>query len=1115
MLTTLRPVIAVLIGSILGLSVPAQALELHVSPGGSDANDGTLARPFRTPERARDEIRGRAAAPEGGVTVWLHAGTYHLSAPFSLTEEDSGSPDAPVVYSARSGEDVWLSGGHAIPLSEFAPVADEAVLTRLAPAARENVLRVGLEAGGAGECPPQWADHWWDMRRVQTSLFELFADGRRLTLARWPNSGYARFGEIIEAAKDEGDLPRFAYDDSRPERWNVDAGVWLYGYWSRAYRAEFLRVREIDLATQTIELAARHSLGPLEGAGDRRYLALNLLEELDLPGEWYLDRRTGVLYVWPPSNLRRPEITVSIVQPALVHCVGASYVEFRSLGLEASRQDGIRIEGGRGCRVVGCEIRNVGRIGASLEGDAHVLVGCDVHNTGTVGVALAGGDRRTLTGGAVTAENNHIHHTNRIARAGLTAASLDGVGHHLTHSLIHDTGYIAVRFIGNDHVIELNRVFRTNTETSEGGVFYTGRDWTSRGTVLRHNFVHHVEDSQEGLGSATRFLHLDDSAPGIEIYGNVCYRIGGGVAICGGADNHVHDNLFVECLWGASIAPRAKDMFSSDGEGGFILNPNRWNWTSLVKRLERCAWTEPPYSTKYPRLPEIFYKEPIAAPWFNTIERNVMVDCGRSLSVQGMEPAWSTIEANWSGSDPGFVEEDRTKLDFRLRPDAEVYEMGFRPIPFEGIGLYESPERRSWPVALDLPAPDWKPRWMRLKELAANSPGALPIFKVAGVTGEIVIDGVVDPIEWTPGDATGVNPEIHETAFLEWKPDKTEALHASQALIEVDDANLYVGFRNEVDPAAGVSGGHVWGQDDAVEVALAEVRDKIGETIVLRGYTDGHWESSDEAGAAPDTVARAGTGVTYAVDVAGKSTWSAEWKIPFEALGIDPAAGSPKLVFNLSARKPYGDEWVMWKRSGGTTWDLTKSGFLWLAPLGDVVFDAGVPSRARIDIDARKTGLMLTPGRGCDVAEWATPVGSYLTGDTDSLPGDEWRDMVYEFTPLADGVVTLKLMGNYLADPGSEEWTPVWSYFDDITVEGAELENGGLEPPGAKGIPEGWRRGVGTAYWVHDPAVAAEGEYCVKVWHNGRFAQELTVVEGRTVTIRAKVRGSGALRRAQ
>ena len=36
----------------------------------------------------------------------------------------------------------------------------------------------------------------------------------------------------------------------------------------------------------------------------QRFYFLNLLEELDQPGEWFLDRKTGVLYFWPrPPSL--------------------------------------------------------------------------------------------------------------------------------------------------------------------------------------------------------------------------------------------------------------------------------------------------------------------------------------------------------------------------------------------------------------------------------------------------------------------------------------------------------------------------------------------------------------------------------------------------------------------------------------------------------------------------------------------------------------------------------------------------------------------------------------------------------------------------------------------
>ncbi len=453
--------------------------------------------------------------------------------------------------------------------------------------------------------------------------------------------------------------------------------------------------------------------------------------------------------------------------------------------------------------------------------------------------------------------------------------------------------------------------------------------------------------------------------------------MGGGVSICGGAANNVHDNLFVECAWGVDIGPRGKDMFEPDGQGGFTM-VGQPGWASLAKYLVRYKWNEPPYSTRYPKLVEIFTKRPIAAPWFNTVTRNAMADCGRGIRASGMEPEWSVVADNWEGEDPGFVEKDHTKLDFRLRDDAAVYdEIGFKPLSIDGVGLYQSPDRRSWPVTLDLPPKDWKPRWMRLRDEAKRSPTDLPVFRVMQVTGKIVIDGIVDPMEWTPGDATGRAPEIHDTAELVWTHTGEKAHLPSQAMLQTDDTHLYVSFRNEIDPAAGLSGGHKWGRDDAVEIALAEVTGgEIGPIVVLRGYADGYWESSAEAGAPAEVVERAGQGVSYAAAPSGDAMWCAEWRIPFASLGLDPAMRNPRLVFNLSARKPVGDEWVMWNRKGGTTWEVHQSGFLWLAQFGDM--SAGGkqrPSQVHIDIDSRQKPIMLEPSCWNQEPDASSPLG--------------------------------------------------------------------------------------------------------------------------------------------
>lgn len=1080
------------------------AADLHVSPAGNDGNPGTREAPFRTLNRARDAARREKA--RGAVTVWLHGGTYWLPAPFVLGPEDAGTAEAPATYRALPGEDVWLNGGLPLAAADFGPVEGEA-RSRLPEEARGHVRQLRLAPEQAALLSPAWPDTWWIPRHLAANS-ELFADGQRLPLARWPNGDeYTTFGDIVEPAYEAGQTPEFRYEGDRPERWNAAEAPFLFGYWRRGYRAEFIRIQAIDRDSKTIRLAARNSLGPLEDGGARHFFAVNLLEELDTPGEWYLDRGRGLLYLWPPPHFER--LVLSVNPTAVIEGNGVEHVHFRDLGIECSARDGIRLTRSHHCRIVACEVRNVAFDGIVVSGNHNLIAGCDIHHTGNRALTVETGDRFALEPGGTVVENCHIHHTNRIVRAGDQAVHLAGVGGRIAHNLIHDCGYIAIRFSGNEHLMEYNRLFRTNTETAEGGVFYTGRDWTSRGSVIRYNFIHHVEDTREGFGSATRFVHLDDSAPEIHIHGNVCYRLGGGVSICGGAANQVHDNLFVECHWGVDIGPRGHDMFRSDGQGGYIYNDTK-GWTSLPRLLERYKWNEPPLSTRYPKLGEIFTKDPIAAPWFNLVARNAMVDCGRGIREMGMEPGWSTVEDNWDIEDPGFVEPDRTQLDFRLRPGGPLMEKGFQPIPFADIGPYASADRRSWPLRYEPVPVDWQPRWMHLRDAARQVTDGLPIFKVMPVTGDIRVDGIVDPMEWTPGDATGANPEIHDTAEIEYAiGQKRTATHPSQAMLQTDRDHLYVNFRNPVNPVSGVSGGQLWGRDDAVEIALAELDgDRLGPIVLLRGYADGHWESSNEAGAPAEVVARASRGVRYAADIKDRTFWSAEWAIPFAALGIEPAIHNPRLAFNLSVRKQGDDEWLSWSRTDGYTHNVREGGLLWLAQFGEMAPGGGVfPAVGRIDLDSRRHPVLMAAGPGCTVSEWAKPVGCYLTASTGELTSPGWHEMLFEFTPREDGVVTLKLMGNGVRTADGAGFVPVWTYYDSLQVEGAELVNGNFAPPGERNLPHGWRRELNEPLWIHDPAFAASGEHCVKTWHNGRLAQDLELTKGQTVRIRLKVRG--------
>jgi hypothetical protein len=564
---------------------------------------------------------------------------------------------------------------------------------------------------------------------------ELFLNDGPLQLARWPNQGTAPLGEVLDpgAAPREGDASGrggvFTYVGDRPGRWTRAEDLWVSGLFRYGFADDTLPVKAIDPSARTIALAQAHTYGLGGGQPWHAWYALNLLEEIDTPGEWYLDLRTGVLYLWPPARFEAGRLAVSLLDGPLVALEEASYVVFEDLTFEVSRGMGVYIEGGTGNRIVGCTFRNLGTVAVCMgqgarprtgplgswervlpaergepvaiepvsrepgdllqglyadtawdrrAGTNHGVVSCDIYNTGAGGVVLGGGDRRTLTPAGNYVENCHIHDFNRLDRAYRGAVNIDGVGNRVAHCLIHDAPHCAILLSGNDHRIEYNEVHHVCRLADDMGAFYMGRDPSQRGNVLRHNFWHH---NGGGRGGATCTVYLDDGTCGQTVVGNVFYRNRGQtVWINGGHDNTFEGNLFVES--GAGIAP-----------GWEAPQWNEWVRSPLqTLRLRQAVdVTRPPYRDRYPGLAGILSDDPNLQRG-NQVLRNVMVRSG--------EPGGGRNELQdnlVTADDPGFV--DPARLDFSLRPDAVVFQRvpGFEAIPFRAIGLQRDRYRRSVP----------------------------------------------------------------------------------------------------------------------------------------------------------------------------------------------------------------------------------------------------------------------------------------------------------------------------------------------------------------------------------------------------------------------------------
>lgn len=664
MRTRRLPAIILLLAALHG-GFAAAAATLHVSPSGDDGAAGTADEPLATLAAARDAIRDMKPLPKGGVTVLISPGTYAVDAPLLLTKRDAGTKDRPVVYRATRPGTARLIGGRLIPATAF---------KKNGATFRVDLRSLGIRNLGT-----------IDRRALSGgAILELFFGGRPMTLARWPNTGWVTMGRVTDNGLDkDGSCGRFIYRDDRHARWAGRDDVFLHGFWTHDWSDDTLRVAKIDTKKKEITLADRHGYGlDTRGHGTRRYYALNIPGEVDAPGEYHLDRKTGILTFIPPADPSSGEIAVSLIEKPIIALRDASFITVAGLVLEYGRVAAVSVAGGRGVRIRDCTVRNVGGDGIRLSGGTdNGVVRCEVTRTGKGGIRIAGGDRKTLTPARLFAEDNHVHHFARRRKTYQPGISLHGVGNRMSRNHIHDAPHAAVLYGGNEHVLELNHVHHVAMETGDVGAFYTGRDWTSRGNIVRHNYIH---DIAGGRSYGSMAVYLDDCDSGDAIVGNVFRRCDKAAFIGGGRDNVVRNNVFVDCAVAVHLDDRGRRRMKFNRPG------DSWDLEAKAKRLN---YTAPPWSTRYPSLARVMEDRP-RLPLHNVVENNVIVRCKKPMNLRKLEKLVTMKDNLITDEDPGFV--DMAGGDFRLKKDAAVFAKipGFKTIPVEKIGPAPKGERQ-------------------------------------------------------------------------------------------------------------------------------------------------------------------------------------------------------------------------------------------------------------------------------------------------------------------------------------------------------------------------------------------------------------------------------------
>jgi parallel beta-helix repeat protein len=719
--------------ALLALRSEAQdSVVFYVARSGADSWSGRLAAPnaarsdgpFASFERARDAVKRSREAGLSPV-VRIRQGVYRFERSLVLNAAASGTKEHPVVWSAFPSEDVRCTGGRAI--GGFHAVHDPGTLKRMRSRCRGKVFVTDLAAQGVRDFG------------ILPSRMNLYYRGNRMPVARYPDRGWLTIAEVPQSGGpvlNQGDrkvikngLPAgrhcgmFRYAGNEPSRWKSVSGIWMHGYWTWDWRDAYQKVERIDTAAQLVYPAEpHHSYGYQQG---QRYCFLNVLEELDSPGEWMLDETRGLLYFWPPAAIRSGDVSVSLLREPMVLLDGASHVRFQGLTFEASRACAFKVLGGSGNMLAGCTVRNIDNDTSVIidGGTGNGVRSCDVYDVGSTGIRIVGGDRKLLTPAGNYATNNHISRFGRIIHTFNGGVYLQGVGNVVSHNRIHDAPFSGIQYYGNDHLIECNELYDLAHESGDVGGVNTGGDYSEMGTVIRYNYIHDTHGHGEG---GFRGIYLDLPGSNTTIEGNIIANVDIGVFFNSGRDNVVENNVFFNCHPSVNIYvwPHA-----------FYFHPGGpWK---IVEKLHDVRYDEPPYSTHYPRLATYLDSADLGMPYGHSVvnnismggtwldlsegldftrvrvEKNVVADTMLLVFTRKWYPEYDPYHIGYAAefsrsdagmaremakrgnilSDPGIV--DPVRGDFRLRQDSPAWGAGFRRIPVETIGLVADEFRKS------------------------------------------------------------------------------------------------------------------------------------------------------------------------------------------------------------------------------------------------------------------------------------------------------------------------------------------------------------------------------------------------------------------------------------
>ena len=532
--------------AVMAEQPPENTINIYVAPEGGENGDGSFERPLNLEnyqEHVRKVIEGIKNPVE--IQVIFRGGNYRVNNKIILTRLDSGFDDEHrVIYKAYEGEEPVFKGSRAIDITKIYKVSDSNILKRLPESSRDKVGIIDLKAQGIEEI--------YDKPEDFGSYPRFYLNGSEQMISQWPNGdyNYGEFEPVSVGGTGENSLGgSFRYvNTERPERW-LDANDFVVqGYLGYDYRQEAVPAANIDVKNSLINLKYGTDFG-ITNRQSRRWKAVNLLEEIDMPGEWYIDRNTMLMYYYPPYGLADgATLEMTVFQDDFFQLSGASNITFE--GLTFTQSGGSAIDGYHnpdnvirnitidkctfsylGDTVLNFYTYNFGKVydyaqWMNIEGNLYNLKITNniFYSNYAAGMDIMSGSTDNIEDHGVEVSNNYASREAPMSDEPINLlGSVNAVGGIVEHNLAHNTGW---------HVLSLNRirskaryneVIATVRETVDAGAFYAGRTIMNRENEYAYNFFYETNPVNPRVYAHkhNRAIYFDDGYAGGYIHDNI------------------------------------------------------------------------------------------------------------------------------------------------------------------------------------------------------------------------------------------------------------------------------------------------------------------------------------------------------------------------------------------------------------------------------------------------------------------------------------------------------------------------------------------------------------------------------------------------------------------